>query len=276
MSIQSLARWHRHPRYQALWFRGADARAFLQSQLTQQLDDLRPNTPKWAAWLNPKGRVLALLLLVDREQDGLVAITHSGRVEAVRSGLQRFVLRSKVVIDPATDVAVHLLNDALSDVPAADAQWGRFCFRFDTALLPPIEAVQALAWQRALIDARIAEIEPGGEDRFLPQPLGLDALGALSFKKGCYPGQEVVARLHFLGKSKRELIALCGSGAQAPAPGATLHGSADFSDDAVGDIVHAVNDQGTVHALAVVKTERNFPLWARSAATGLHVCLNAA
>jgi len=101
---------------------------------------------------------------------------------------------------------------------------------------PPIGAG---AWNRLDIDAGIPGVYPESADAFVPQMLNLDLLGGISFKKGCYTGQEVVARMHYLGKLKRRMFRLHCRGETPPAPGTAIFNTALRNDESAGTVVRA-------------------------------------
>jgi folate-binding protein YgfZ len=130
-------------------------------------------------------------------------------------------------------------------LPGVPARW--LVLRESTG--EAVESAQALAnWRLADIRAGLPELGPALHDQFLPQWLGLDRLGAVSVGKGCYPGQEIMSRLHFKGGSKRHLYRLEMAAADPPAPGTALHTA---GGENAGHIVSAERDGGgRVQALA--------------------------
>jgi folate-binding protein YgfZ len=193
---------------------GADAETFLQGQLTQ---DVRAagSTPLPAGYCSPKGRLLALMS-VTRDADGFVLELHRGVLAATLKRLRLFVLRSKVMLE---------------EVPCAS----------------PIGEAE---WRRNNILAGLPVIYPETSDHFVPQMVNLDQLGGVSFSKGCYTGQEIVARLHYLGNLKRRMFLLRGAG-PAPAPGTQIQSGEDTQ--AVGEVVDAVQTTDGTAIAAVLQ-----------------------
>lgn len=229
----------------ALSVRGRDAQDFLQRQLAADLRRLNPGDTMPVCLLAANGRVLASGTMLRHAEQDFSWWLHGSLAEATAAHLRRFVLRSKVVL--AIDPQQHLAP--APRVPDARPQWRDRAGR-ELAL-----SVQAVAWTAAEtaqfasaailtgwvdLDARLA-------DRFLPQMLDLHRAGAIALDKGCYPGQEIVARTHYLGRIKRALRCLhC---AAEPLLAASLQ---DADGKPLGDWLHAcASDDGWL-GLAVV------------------------
>ncbi len=253
---------------------GADAAAFLDGQLAVSIASLEPDRAPLAAWLDARGRVRALLRVV-RLPDRWLLATEAAAVESIVRKLRMFVLRAAVTIAPAEDVGVAALVDAddawlaahgLPQSGPADALAAAGELRM-VAVGPGLQLVigkQAAidAWTPALPRApgelaALAEIRLGIPavpaaiaERYVAQMLNLDRLGAVAFDKGCYPGQEVVARVQHLGSVKRRLRRFA-IDAPPPAVGAEVLAS---DRQAVGEVVRAaaVPDAGS-ELLAVIE-----------------------
>lgn len=223
----ALAQEFKLPGHEVLAITGRDAVAFAQAQFMNDVAALGDGQWQWNGWLSPKGRVIALFALIRVDAETLWLVLPDADATALATQLQRFVFRSKLKLEPLADLhavaafappvaasgamsaavdggieldmgsdggARHLriaANDASSDDDLT-SRWRAFDLAHG---LPRLDADQAEAWT--------------------PQQLSLDRLRAFSVKKGCYPGQEIVARTHFLGKAKRELVRLQGSGVPA-------------------------------------------------------------
>lgn len=191
---------------------GVDAESFLQAQLSANLSDLKPGQAQFAAWCAVNGRVLALGSLVRAEQ-GFLWLLAAESAALVVPGLNRFKLRSKVTIEPLPDAVYGLFER----IPDDDAQYAYG--RRAVVLMPHAEPgeVNPEPLARWLL-ADLREMLPwnGGGERFLPQMLALEQHGGLSLKKGCFPGQEVISRLHYKGELKRAPRRLKTSTALAP------------------------------------------------------------
>jgi len=206
---------------------GTDARQFLHAQTTQAVDDFERSTTRPAAWLNAKGRVRALFDMVPL--DGCFwLITESDNVTWLAEQLRFFVLRANVSLEVISSRSVYscgsavrawltgrgIVLDAGSAFADNDAIWvnsGSGCIE----VFGEPETVEAILTDFAhgdvdlAIAAQIASGRPSVpgilRDRYIPQMLNLEKLGAISFRKGCYPGQEIVARTENLGEVKRRL-----------------------------------------------------------------------
>lgn len=265
---------------------GEDARAFLHNQLTADLRALAPAQSRLAAWCNPKGRALALFRLCLREDAFLLRLP-APLLDAVQKRLQMFVLRSRVELADASEALVRMgvsgpdaagrLEALLGEVPQAantaclagnvtvtrlPGPFSRFeLLAPSQAMLPAWEAlatdfrpVGEPAWRLLKILSGLPEVYPETREAFVPQMLNLHWLDGVDFRKGCYPGQEVVARMHYLGNLKRRLYLGTTDAAEAPQPGAPVR-QADASQP-VGNVVHAApHPEGGCALLAVLRTE---------------------
>lgn len=260
-----------------LRFTGADATAFLHGQLTSDVAGLTPERHQYSGYCTPKGRLLASLLIW-RDADALFLELPASLAEAIRKRLTMYVLRSKVQIADVTDELVRfgVAHASASEVtatglPAPEA--GQTARQDDVVVLglpgprweviAPAAQRDALtarlnpvgdeaAWELATLTAGIPVIVPATQEAFVPQMVNFDAIGAVSFNKGCYPGQEIVARMHYLGRLKQRMFLARCSGAPA-APGEKLYG-VDMGDQACGTVVNAIATGDSVTLLAVVQT----------------------
>lgn len=215
---------------------GDDARSFLQSQLTQDIDRVTPGASPLAAWCSPQGRVIALMRVRVRD-DGFGLILLPGMADEVKRQLLLYRLRSRVQIENSGDafaaMAVHddealaKLTDAtllpagtqsssctrnsVTTVRLEDNQplievYGAPAAIADLTGLTAADALPESSWRFSRLAAGIADTGGAISGRYTPHMLNLDRLGAVSFTKGCYPGQEIVARTQHRGASKRRLM----------------------------------------------------------------------
>ena len=200
---------------------GPDAIAFAQAQFMNDVASLGVLDWHWSGWLTPKGRVIALFALLRREDQTLWLVLPDSDPETVRSALSRFVFRSKVRIEVLRDVAslgrfgapvaAHNARAALLDDDVVEldmrGEGSERALRLGPAdALPDADA--EMAWRAADLRHGLPRLPQSQVEQWTPQQLSLDRLAAFSVKKGCYPGQEIVARTHFLGKVKRGLVLL--------------------------------------------------------------------
>ena len=260
---------------------GDDRATFLQGQLTQDLFKLTDTQSLLAGWANPKGRLLCIMQLCQRG-DEILAILPADLLDAVARRLQMFVLRADVRLEPAELEVFGLLELPEADpssiagieLPAAPGA----CAASDELLVAraPTDAGRALAlgaadilesllaadgdpadfaaWAHAAVAAGVPTIAAAGSEAFVPQMVNLDLLGGISFSKGCYVGQEVVARTQNLGRIKRRMFRYALHDAGPVAEGDPLLG-----DDGgrVGTVVNSVAAGDDWELLAVVSLDKH-------------------
>ena len=198
----------------ALTARGPDATAFLQGQLSQDMEELATRGSMFAGLHNPQGRCLALLRLFHLGGDQILLVLPAELADTVRTHLSRFVLRARVRIEDvnsswrcygltgpdaeaAAETRIHLPlgYDGLRQLivaPRAEPQ-------------PQGHAASREEWRLQDIEAGMPEVLAATSGEFVAQMLNLDAIGAVSFTKGCYTGQEIIARAHYRGQVKRRM-----------------------------------------------------------------------
>jgi len=222
---------------QVLLLEGADAAGFANAQFTTDVTQLEPGHWQWNAWLDAQGRVLHFFALLRPRADALLAWLPLGEADAMRAALSRFVFRAKVTLDAPSGWVVHALD--MHDLPRPPASGtiveasGGYAFEQPGARIVCIAPAQpedfddaALdRWRRADIAAGLPLLDARLRGEFVPQALDLERVDAISFRKGCYPGQEIAARLHFRGGNKRVLRAFDITASDAlppPAPGTPI------------------------------------------------------
>ena len=216
---------------------GADARTFLHGQLTAPIDTLEAGQSQLAALCRSDGRTLASLVAW-RQENGISLIIPRGLLEEVSQHLQKFILRADVKI---TENPAGLRGHWSKPESDGPAPWPVGPERWLTTSSSdnPVPGHEFDAdWLRADLQAGLAWLQPETSGRFLPQELGLDQVGAVSYEKGCYPGQEIVARVHYLGRAKKRLV-LAGTDT-ALNPGTVVH---DAGEKQAGTVINcAAND----------------------------------
>ena len=216
---------------------GADAVIFLQGQVSNDALMLNGSNAHYTAYCNPKGRMLALFLAF-AHYDHLHLQFNRELLEPIMKRLKMYVMRSKVEIKDVSDSivkfglngleAASMLEAVFSKIPTEDYELAslengailklpsvnddaRFEIFTDTVNAPLIwealknnsKVVEKPHWDWLEIQAGIPDVELKTQEQFVPQMLNLDILNAINFKKGCYTGQEIVARTHYLGTVKR-------------------------------------------------------------------------
>ena len=268
-----------------LQIEGADAAAFLQGQVTSDIRQLDGSNSHYAGYCTPKGRMLALFLAF-AQHDRIYLELNGALLEPIMKRLKMYVLRSKAIITDVSDNLVRigvageqapaslrevfaqvpekahelvtLDNGTLLRLPSPVPRYQLFC---DPAQASAIWAKLAqhhrpigkAGWEWLEIEAGIPDVAPQTQEAFVPQMVNLDALGGISFKKGCYTGQEIVARTHYLGKVKRRTQLAHIDSTEAPQAGDALN-AADGAE--IGHVVRSASaPQGGYDMLAELRLE---------------------
>jgi folate-binding protein YgfZ len=263
---------------------GDDATAFLHAQLTNDVDALPVGGAQWNGWCTAKGRLLATFL-VTRRDDGYLLMLPAEIAPAVMKRLAMFVLRSKVRIGDASDKYVRIGFAGKSASVIVAREWGHapdpmrsfdkdgaICVALDTErfviLVPPhaapviwdrlalnAKAAGADAWELSMIHAGIPTVTAATQEEFVPQMANFELIGGVSFRKGCYPGQEIVARMQYRGGLRKRMARVHLEGDSRPLPGQSVY-SAAFGDQSAGTIVNvAPSPDGGFDALVVAQIE---------------------
>jgi tRNA-modifying protein YgfZ len=213
------------PAVGALRARGADCARFLQGQLSQDIARVSSTRSALAGYHNPQGRVIALMRLVALGENDLIALMPRGLIAGVAARLAKFVLRSRVtladesdrwdvygVIDrggghadwPVEPNAQLAIGEArVACVGSSPARWLRIAPR--SAGASAADPREAIDWQLLEIAGGQPQVYAVTSEVFVSQMLNLDLIGAIAFDKGCYTGQEIIARAHYRGRMKRRM-----------------------------------------------------------------------
>ena len=228
------------PNSQLVDLSGPDAARFAHAQFANDVLALKPGHWQWNAWLSPQGRVRWFFALLRPAPDRLLLWPRGGAASTLREELARFVFRAKVRPDVpeqlrATGAEEAEIFTAFGSCPDGDALashadalalrlpfGARWLLLADRAPAQAADATALLQWQLDDIHAGLPLLAPALQDQLLPQWLGLDRLHAFSTSKGCYPGQEVMARLHFKGGNKRWLYHVGFACDALPPPGTRI------------------------------------------------------
>jgi folate-binding protein YgfZ len=263
---------------------GDDAAAFLHAQLTNDVQSLPPGAAQWNGWCSAKGRLLATFMLL-RAADGFRLMLPAEIAPAVAKRLAMFVLRSKVKIADVGEDTTRLAFAGKTAGVIVARYWGftpdpmrsvekdgATCIALDAerfVILAPTDRAPALwailaenatpagpdAWSWSLIQAGIPVVTAATQEAFVPQMANFELVGGVSFRKGCYPGQEIVARTQYRGILKRRMARVHAAGEPRPAPGESVYSGA-FGEQAAGAIVNAAPAPGGGYdALAVAQLE---------------------
>ncbi len=252
---------------------GEDAQNFLHAQVPSDIRTLNAERAQISGWCTAKGRLLSTFVIWPIENGYRLVLAADVR-DAIAKRLKMYVMRLKVQVTPSTDVVYGLLNPAPAlnnhALPANDWQVSHIdnvtVVRLDSTrdLLTGTESeLQQLAgsgdttnpalWVLSDIAQGFPLVTQATSEHYVPQMVNLDKLGGVSFKKGCYPGQEIVARTHYLGKIKRHLYRV--SSVQPLVPGAEVRSSL-LNGQACGSLLTSAPDaHGQWHALAVLQQD---------------------
>ncbi len=259
---------------------GDDAAAFLHAQFTNDVAALDPGAAQWNGWCSAKGRLLATFLLARRRDEFLVMLP-AEIAAPVAKRLAMFVLRSKVKIADVSERFARIGVAGPNGAALIEKHWGALpasmtCVEKDGAIAIALDAERFVAlipavaapafrnlftaeWQRAGADAwewhsiqsGMPTILAATQEAFVPQMANFELMGGVSFKKGCYPGQEIVARTQYRGTVKKRMALAHLGGTERPQPGQSVYG-AGFGDQAAGTIVNAAPAPGGGFDLLVV------------------------
>lgn len=219
--------------YRLMALTGRDAVAFAQAQFMNDVAALRDGDWQWNGWLTPKGRVIALFALLRIDAETIWLVLQETDAETLATALKRFVFRSKVSI--ALPDEACLLGCLRASERASAAHWAGSPDSGVELDLSGDGGGRALrivfgqgrstdgwnldarsAWDRLDLLHGWPRLDASQREQWTPQQLSLERLNAFSVKKGCYPGQEIVARTHFLGQAKRALARIACTRPLAP------------------------------------------------------------
>ncbi|MEP7083475.1 MAG: folate-binding protein [Betaproteobacteria bacterium] len=260
---------HTLPEWTALELTGADAGSFLHGQFTNDVAALQIGSTQYNGYCSAKGRMLATFaLLRSAEQTYLLAVP-TELAEGLERRLRMFMLRARVTIRSlaATHACIGIagvsgsaltLDEDVHLLLLADGRQLVVCPRAGAdsmirTIVATANRASTAAWDRLAIDAGIAVITTATQDKFVPQMLNWELVGGVSFQKGCYPGQEIVARMQYLGKLKERLFRARVRLDSPPAPGTPLFGT-EFGEQSCGTVVNAARvAEDSVELLAVLQ-----------------------
>ena len=264
---------------------GKDAQAFLHGQLSNDVKQLTPERSGYAGYCSAKGRMLANFLLWQEDQTYYLQLARS-LLPAMQKRLATFVLRARVKLVDASEsrpvlglaggAAVAALRELFAALPQEAHQvvhdpangtlialpGARFQLiaelesakRLWDKLAAVLTPVGTPCWEWLEIRNGIPLITPATQEQFVPQMANMELIGAVNFQKGCYPGQEIVARTQYLGQLKRRMVLAHVAGDVMPQPGDVLFSSA-LDGQASGMVVNAqAAPDGGYDLLAVIQT----------------------
>ena len=268
---------------------GEDAKSFLQNQFSNDINHIDETRFQLSSYSTPKGRLLAIFQIVEIS-NGYLLITPASLVESLLQRLQMFVIQAKVNLADASAhfarFALQTDNSKVIQHPLLARQAGQvmqgdsvislqlkpvngenrylvLCLSLDEAkslwaeFSSHLQLASFDAWRLSEIKAGMPVIYPQTAEEFVLQMSNLDLLDGVSFKKGCYPGQEIVARMHYLGKLKKRMFLTSLETDQCPAPGDEIISKGAESADGSGKVVDAVStSDGLCHCLYIAQIKK--------------------
>ena len=202
-----------------LAFRGTDAARFLQGQLSADVEKLDTAASTLAGLHNPQGRAIALLALLRAGPEEVFAVLPRELLAPVEQRLRKYILRARVRIEDLSGTLRVVGTATAPAPPALRVRWGNRWLLLTPATAGMAETLSRAEWERADIADGLPQVYAATSEAFVAQMLNLDLLGAIAFDKGCYTGQEVVARAHYRGRVKRRLQRWHAAEGAAPGPG---------------------------------------------------------
>jgi len=232
---------------------GSDSEAFLQAQLSNDISKLDNSSVQLNAYCQHQGKILALFWVMRSGDDFLISFPLD-LLDLIKDRLQMFVLMSDVSITNVTDryLQIGVIDESQKDSFTLNENLSLMLS--DSKNLSNFEFTSQEYWDKACIESFLPEINTTTTETFVPQMLNLDIneIG-VNFSKGCFPGQEVVARLHYLGKVKRRLFAFKSNSPLSI--GDTLHCTESKSAKASGSVISQVKFGADFYCLATLEVK---------------------
>ena len=232
---------------------GSESESFLQAQLSNDISKIDDSSVQLNAYCQHQGKILALFWVMRSGDDFLLSFPLD-LLDTIKARLQMFVLMSDVSITNVTDqyLQIGVIDESQKDSFILNENLSLVLS--DSKNLSNFEFTSQEYWDKACIESFLPEISIASTETYIPQMLNLDINEVgVNFSKGCFPGQEVVARLHYLGKAKRRLFAF-----KSDSPlsiGDTLHCAESKSAKATGSVVSQVKFGADFYCLATLEVE---------------------
>lgn len=243
---------------------GVDAKKLLQGQLTCDLNQLTDMNSLWGALCNPQGRVISFFSIILR-QDTYYLLMPTDMAGITLNALKKFAVFYKVMLEDASSSMFVIASSKVNDVTHSSAALmicpitlNRFLILGDKENEKEALAVNQAnlltpaQWKYANISENIPAIYPETSGQFLPHEINLKEIGAISFNKGCYTGQEIIARMEYRGKLKKHLYQAIIIHDSLPTPGADVFAKTTDTADVVGSIIDSTPQPGEKDAYRVL------------------------
>jgi len=256
---------------------GSDSSKFLHAQFTNDLANLALNSWQYSGYCTPKGRLLTFMTIARLDKNEFLLILPAEISDKILSRLRMFVIRDDVTITPqdentsiagilgATDNLSgigltqkkengKLSRDGNNSLQTVDYESGRFLYIGDATKIDADASTDRNNWTLLDIKAGIPAVVLATQEAFVPQMVNLDLIEAVNFKKGCYPGQEIVARVHYLGKIKQRMFVVETGSSVLAQPNDKIY-IAGQPDKAAGTVVQAAITDSNQCLQAVLQTK---------------------
>ncbi len=257
---------------------GTDAESFLNAQFTSNIKKLSEHRLQYSVWCNPKGQVKTTFYIFRHADNFYILLPEELKVSFLKQ-LSMYILRANVQLIDQSDSLTRLglcleksdvsQSDILKQIPdvltvlpipltETEQRHSRYIIVTDIRQAEPVRKnlteqfteSDLYMWKGLDIQTGIPWLTQETAERFLPQMLNLDLIGALDYQKGCYPGQEIIARLHYRGELKSKLYLITCILKDMPEPGASIVSS---ENKTVGTAIQAQTDVETTYLLAVIE-----------------------
>lgn len=233
-------------------FSGPDAGSFLQAQLSADIAVLEDGQSTFAAYCSPQGKVFGLLL-VGRHKDSYMVVGSAQLLPSIMQRLRIYIFRAKVEIKPLDKLQVCGLLPSQPDDPTSPVLAPGSMPLYYTIVSDGGQSDEAIDdWRRKELSLGVAWLDANTTEKYIPQMLGYDQIGAVSYSKGCYPGQEIVARTHYLGKVKRKPLLITIIGQAIPENGSRVQ--IQYESETVGGTLVDSAPAGTENTLLFIVT----------------------
>jgi folate-binding protein YgfZ len=256
---------------------GNDATKFLHAQFTNDLANLAADNWQYSGYCTPKGRSLAFMTIARLDENEFLLILPAEVSDKVLPRLRMFVMRDDVTITPQDENTTILgILHAVGNLPdlantqvkengklgrdgenfllTIDHESGRYLYIGDETKIDTDASADRNDWTLADIQSGIPAVVLATQEAYVPQMINLDLIGAVNFKKGCYPGQEIVARVHYLGKIKQRMYVVETDSKEQAQPNDKIY-IADQPDKAAGTVVQAAMTDSNQFLQVVLQTK---------------------
>ena len=234
---------------------GADAATFLQGQFSQDVNKLSDKTACFAGLSNPKGRLIVTVYIYKKTDNIFWLVIPTSMLSETQKQLTKYVMRSKVKFSLAEDLYLYgLWNKSQENLSKFEdtfklAEHAKLSIGISKNKIMS-ESDDEAAWSLQKILNVIPEVNPQTQEHFVAQMLNMDVLNGISFNKGCYTGQEIIARMQHLGRIKRRTVLI--KSLNKLVPGEKIK----YKDSSFGEVINCFSNEEEHYSLAVVQMDK--------------------